>query len=77
LILKIGCLVMNVIRFIKREKDGEPNFLCWFPEYVDINDNIHPDLRQLSLGAITVRRYGRYDVNGLCIHSTSLKMFIL
>jgi hypothetical protein len=40
---------------IRREgKDGGPNFLCWFRDYVDINDNIHPDLRQLSLGAVTV-----------------------
>jgi hypothetical protein len=27
---------------IRREgKDGGPNFLCWFRDYVDINDNIH------------------------------------
>jgi hypothetical protein len=49
---------------------GRPNFLCWFRYYVDINDNIHPDLRQLSLGAVTVRRYGRYDANGFLFHST-------
>jgi hypothetical protein len=46
---------VNVIRFIEREKMGGPNFLCWFRDYVDINDNIHPDLRQLSLGAATVK----------------------
>jgi PII-like signaling protein len=28
------------------------------------------DLRQLSLGAVIVRRYGRYDVNGFCFRST-------
>jgi hypothetical protein len=56
---------------IPREgKDGGPNFLCWFRDYVDINDNIHPDLRKLSLGAVTVRRYGRYDVNGFHFRST-------
>jgi hypothetical protein len=49
---------------------GGPNFLCWFRDYVDINDNIHPDLRQLSLGAVTVRCYGRYDVNGFRFCST-------
>jgi hypothetical protein len=48
----------------------EPNFLCWFRDYVDINDNIHPDLRQLSLGAVTAIRYGRYDVNGIRFRST-------
>jgi hypothetical protein len=26
-------------------KDGRPNFLCWFQDYVYINDNIHLDLR--------------------------------
>jgi hypothetical protein len=31
---------------------------------------IHPDLRQLSLGAVTARRYGRYDVNGFRFRST-------
>jgi hypothetical protein len=31
---------------IRREgKDGGPNFLCWFRDYVDINDNIHPNLQ--------------------------------
>jgi hypothetical protein len=44
---------------IHREgKDVGPNFLCWFPDYVDMNDNIYLDLRQLSLGAVTARRYG-------------------
>jgi hypothetical protein len=47
--------------------------LCWFRDYVDINDNIHSDLRQLSLGAVTARRYGRYDVNGFRFCSTSFK----
>jgi hypothetical protein len=56
---------------IRREgKDGGPNFLCWFQDYVDKNDNIHPDLRQLFLGAVTARRYGRYDVNGFRFRST-------
>jgi hypothetical protein len=56
---------------IRREgKDGGPNFLCWFRDYVDINGTIHPDLRQLSLGAVTARRYGRYDVNGFRFRST-------
>jgi hypothetical protein len=32
--------------------------------------NVHPDLRQLSYGYITVRRYGRYDVNGFRFCST-------
>jgi hypothetical protein len=54
----------------RQGKDGGPNFLCWFREYEDINDNIHPDLRQLSLGGGTVRRYGRYDVNGFRFRST-------
>jgi hypothetical protein len=59
---------------IRREgKYGGPNFLCWFRDYVDINDNIHPNLRQLSLGAVTARRYGRYDVNGFCFRSTRFK----
>jgi hypothetical protein len=59
---------------IHREgKDGGPNFLCWFGDYVDINENIHPDLRQLSLGVVSVRRYGRYDVNGFRFRSTRFK----
>jgi hypothetical protein len=32
--------------------------------------NLHPDLHQLSYGYITVRRYGRYDVNGFRFRST-------
>jgi hypothetical protein len=28
--------------------------------------NIHDDLWQLSYGSVTVRSYGRYDVNGFC-----------
>ena len=56
---------------IRREgKDGGPNFLWLFRYYVDINDNIHPDLRQFSLGAVTAIRYGRYDVNGFRFRST-------
>ena len=59
---------------IRREgKDGGPNFLCWYQDYVDINDNIHPKLRKLSLGAVTVRRYGLYDVNGFHFRSTRFK----
>jgi hypothetical protein len=44
--------------------------LCWFLDYVDRNDNIHPDLRQLSLRAVTVRSYGQYDFNGFYFRST-------
>jgi hypothetical protein len=44
--------------------------LCWFQDYVDINDNIHLDLRQLSLGAVIDRCYGRYVVNGFRFCST-------
>jgi hypothetical protein len=51
-------------------KDGWPNFLCWFQDYVDRNDNIHRNLRQLFLIVINVKCYGRYNVNGLCFHST-------
>jgi hypothetical protein len=54
----------------REEKDGGPNFLCWFRDYVDINYNIHPNLRQLSLGAVTIIHYGRYDVNGFRFRST-------
>jgi hypothetical protein len=54
----------------REEKDGGPNFLCWFRGYVDRNDNIHMDLQQLSLGVVTVRSYGWYDVNGFCFCST-------
>jgi hypothetical protein len=31
---------------------------------------IHLDLQQLSLGAVTVRHYSQYDVNGFCFCST-------
>jgi hypothetical protein len=59
---------------IRREgKDGGPNFLCWFRDYVNINDNIHSDLRQLSLGAVTASHYGRYDVNDFRFRSTRFK----
>jgi hypothetical protein len=34
---------------------------------------MHPNLRQLSLGAVTIKRYGRYDVNGFRFHSTRFK----
>jgi hypothetical protein len=50
----------------QEEKDGNHNFLCWFQDYVDRNDDIHLYLRQLSLGAVTVRSYGWYHVNGFC-----------
>jgi hypothetical protein len=32
--------------------------------------NVHPDLRQVSYGYVTVKRYGQYDVNGFRFHST-------
>jgi hypothetical protein len=32
--------------------------------------NVHADLRQLSYGSITVKSYGRYNVNGFHFHST-------
>jgi hypothetical protein len=32
--------------------------------------NVHPNLHQLSYGYVTVRRYGRYDVNGFHFRST-------
>jgi hypothetical protein len=73
LILKIASLAVNVIGFVEREKMGGPNFLCWFRDYVDKNDNIQSDLRQLSLGAVTAKRYGRYDVNGFRFRSTRFK----
>jgi hypothetical protein len=56
---------------------GGPNFLCWFRDYVDKNDNIHPDLRKLSLGAVTAERYGRYDVNGFRFRSTRFEDSVL
>jgi hypothetical protein len=49
---------------------GRPNFVTWFKEHALRASNVHPDLRQLSYGYITVRRYGRYDVNGFHFHST-------
>jgi hypothetical protein len=49
---------------------GRPNFVTWFKEHALRASNVHPDLRQLSYGYITVRRYGRYDVNGFCFRST-------
>lgn len=33
------------------------------------NTNIHEDLKQLSFGIVTVRSYGRYDVNGFRFRS--------
>jgi hypothetical protein len=54
-------------------KDGRPNFLCWFQDYVDTNGNIDLDLQQLSLGAVTIRSYGRYDANGFRFHYTRFK----
>jgi hypothetical protein len=32
--------------------------------------NVHVDLRQLSYGSITMKSYGRYDVNGFHFRST-------
>jgi hypothetical protein len=61
----------------KEGKDGRPNFLCWFRDYVDRNHNIHPDLQQLSLGAVTIISYGQYDVNGFCSGLQGSKMLIL
>jgi hypothetical protein len=51
-------------------KDGRPNFPCLFRDYVDRNDNIQPDLWQLSLAEVTIRSYGQYDVNGFRFRST-------
>jgi hypothetical protein len=56
---------------MRREgKDGRPNFLCWFRDYVDRSENIHLNLRQLSLGAVTVRSCGGDDVNDFRFCST-------
>jgi hypothetical protein len=49
---------------------GRQNFVTWFKEHALQASNIHPDLRQLSYGYITVRRYGQYDVNDFCFRST-------
>jgi hypothetical protein len=49
---------------------GQLNFVTWFKEHALRASNVHPDLRQLSYGYITVRRYGRYDVNGFRFRST-------
>jgi hypothetical protein len=49
---------------------GQPNFVTWFTEHALRVSNVHPDLRQLSYGYITVRRYGRYDVNDFHFRST-------
>jgi hypothetical protein len=57
----------------RERKDGRANFLCWFQDYVDRNDNIHLDLQQLSLGAVTIRSYSRYDINGFRFHYTRFK----
>lgn len=35
--------------------------------------NVHKDLRQLSYGAITVKSYGRYDVNGFRFRSSTFE----
>jgi hypothetical protein len=40
------------------------NFVIWFKEHAIRASNVHPDLRQLSYGYVTVRRYGQYGVNG-------------
>jgi hypothetical protein len=49
---------------------GRPNFVTWFNEHALRASNVHHDLHQLSYGYITVRRYGRYDVNGFRFRST-------
>jgi hypothetical protein len=49
---------------------GQPNFVTWFKEHTLRASNVHPDLHQLSYGYITVRRYGRYDVNNFRSRST-------
>jgi hypothetical protein len=49
---------------------GRPNFVIWFKEHALRASNVHPDLHQLSYGYVTIRRYGRYDVNGFCFRST-------
>jgi hypothetical protein len=49
------------------------NFVTWLKEHALRVSNVHPDLHQLSYGYITVRRYGRYDVNGFHFRSTIFK----
>jgi hypothetical protein len=49
---------------------GRPNFVTWFKEHALRANNVHPDLCQLSYGYVTIRRYGRYNVNGFHFHST-------
>jgi hypothetical protein len=49
---------------------GRPNFVTWFKEHALRASNVHSDMRQPSYGYITIRRYGRYDVNGLHFRST-------
>jgi hypothetical protein len=38
--------------------------------------NLNDDLRQLSIGSVTTKSYGRYDVNGYC-WGLVLKCFVL
>jgi hypothetical protein len=35
--------------------------------------HIHKDLCQMSLGTVTVRSYGRYDINGFRFRSTKFE----
>jgi hypothetical protein len=44
----------------------------FFRQCVQVVD-IHPDLRQLAIGLVKVRSYGRYDINGFRFHSTTFK----
>jgi hypothetical protein len=48
---------------------GRPNFVIWFKEHALRASNVHLDLRQLSYRHVTVRGYGRYNVNGFRFHS--------
>jgi hypothetical protein len=49
---------------------GRPNFVTWFKKHALRASNVHPDLRQLSYGYVTVISYGQYDVNGFCFRLT-------
>ena len=52
---------------------GQPNFITWFRQLAIQSVNVHPDLRQLAYSSITVRSYGRYDVNGFRFRSTKFE----
>jgi hypothetical protein len=52
---------------------GRPNFPNWFKQRAIQDPDIHPDLRQLSYGSVTVKSYGRYDVNGYRFRSVKFE----